>query len=69
MKKSLIDISAVIRHETDGAYLLFDGTMETKKGDTVPTEKRTWVPKSMVEDNENGTFAMPIWLAQDKGFI
>ena len=39
MKKQLIDISAVIRHETDNAYLLFDGTMETKKGDTTPSEK------------------------------
>ena len=69
MKKQLIDISAVIRHETDNAYLLFDGTMETKKGDTTPSEKRTWVPKSMVENNEAETFTMPEWLALDKGFI
>lgn len=69
MKKQLIDISAVIRHETDSAYLLFDGTMEIKKGDTVKSEKRVWVPKSMVENNEDGTFTMPEWLALDKGFI
>ena len=28
-----------------------------------------WVPKSQVEDNGDGTFTMPEWLAFDKGFI
>jgi hypothetical protein len=53
----LIDITAIIRHETEKALLLFDGkTVE-------------WVPKSQVEDNGDGTFTMPEWLAKDKGFI
>jgi len=69
MSKQLIDISAVIRHETDSAYLLYDGRSEIKKGDNTPSEVRTWVPKSQVEDNEDGTFTMPEWLALDKGFI
>lgn len=69
MKKELIEISAVIRHETNNAYLLYDGRTETKKGETVPSEIRTWVPKSMVEDNGDGSFTMPEWLALDKGFI
>jgi hypothetical protein len=68
-KKELIDISAVIRHETDYAYLLYDGRSEIKKGDTVPSELRVWVPKSQVENNGNGTVTMPEWLAQEKGFI
>lgn len=55
--KSLVEIAAEIRHETDKAYLLFDGT------------RKEWVPKSYVEDNGDGTFTMPEWLAQDKGFI
>lgn len=69
MKKELIDISAELRHETDNAYLIWDGRSEIKKGDTTPSELRTWVPKSMVEYDGDKTFTMPVWLAQDKGFI
>lgn len=68
-KQQLVDISAAIRHETDNAYLLFDGRSEIKKGDTTASEIKTWVPKSMVEDNKDGTLTMPEWLAQKKGFI
>lgn len=53
----LVEIAAELRHETDKAYLLFDGT------------RTAWVPKSQVEDNGDGTFTMPEWLAQDKEFI
>lgn len=53
----LTDIAAELRHETPKAFLLFDGAREE------------WVPKSMVENNRDGTFTMPEWLAQDKGFI
>lgn len=56
-KKELVDISAIIQAETDLAWLLYDGSVEQ------------WVPKSKVENNNNGTFTMPEWLAQDKGFI
>lgn len=56
-KSELTEIAAKIRHETDKAYLLHDGTNEA------------WVPKSQVENNNDGTFTMPLWLAQDKGFI
>lgn len=53
----LCDISAEIKIETEKAYQLFDGA------------KTEWVPKSQVEDNKDGTFTMPEWLARDKGFI
>lgn len=56
-KSDLVDISAEVRGETDKALRLFDGA------------KTEWVPKSQVEDNGDGTFAMPEWLAKDKGFI
>ncbi len=68
-KKELIDIAAELRHETNAAYLIFDGRSEIKKGDTVKSELRVWVPKSMVEYDGKQTFTMPIWLAKDKGFI
>lgn len=67
--EKLIDIAAELRHETDSALLLFDGRSEIKKGDEVPSELRMWVPKSQVEDNGDGTYTMPEWLAKKKGFI
>lgn len=70
MASKLIDIAAELRYETDKAYLVYDGRSEIKKGDTAPSELRVWLPKSMVEyDSDSKTFAMPEWLALDKGFI
>lgn len=56
-RSDLIGIAAEMRRETDAALLLFDGT------------KEVWVPKSQVEDNGDGTFAMPEWLAEKKGLL
>lgn len=53
----LFDMAAEVKGETDKAWRLFDGT------------KTEWVPKSQVENNGDGTFTMPLWLAKDKGFI
>jgi hypothetical protein len=56
-KRELFDVAAEVKGETDRAWRLFDGT------------KTAWVPKSQAEDNGDGTFTMPIWLAKDKGFL
>ena len=56
-RSDLVDIAAEVRGETDLAWRLFDG------------KRSEWVPKSQVEDNGDGSFAMPAWLAEDKGFI
>lgn len=55
--QNLVDIEAHIVHETDKAWLLCD-----------EFGCEAWVPKSQVEDNDDGTFTMPMWLADDKGF-
>lgn len=52
----LVDIAGEIRRETDRAFLAFDGIREV------------WLPKSQVE-HDQGTFAMPEWLAKDKGLL
>jgi hypothetical protein len=57
----LIDVSAMLRGETDKAVRIFDGT------------KEVWLPKSQVEV-ERGTagrvtVTMPFWLAHDKGLV
>jgi hypothetical protein len=56
-KEKLFDLAAEIKGETKFAYRLFDGT------------KTEWVPKSQVENNNDGTFTMPEWLAIEKGFV
>ena len=56
-RSDLVDIAGEKRAETDKAFQIYDGK-------TV-----AWVPKSQVEDNSDGTFSMPEWLAKDKGFI
>ena len=56
-KSELFDLAAEKRGETPLAFRLYDGKV---------TE---WVPKSQVEDNGDGTFTMPLWLAMDKGFV
>ena len=56
-RSDLVDIAAELRGETDKAFRLYDGA------------RTEWVPKSQVENNEDGTFAMPEWLAKEKGFI
>jgi hypothetical protein len=53
----LFEVAAELRHETKLAYLLFDGT------------KEAWVPKSQVENHNDGTFTMPHWLAEKVGFV
>ena len=57
MKSDVIDIAAELRHETERAYLIFDGV------------KEVWVPKSLAEQNDDGTFTIREWFAKDKGLI
>ena len=57
MTNSLVDLAAEIKLETEKAFLLDFGAVEA------------WVPKSQVQDNEDGTFTMPEWIAKDKGLI
>lgn len=56
-KSELVDVTATVKAETKDAWLLNDGT------------KEGWVPKSQVEDNRDGTYTMPEWLAKEKEFI
>lgn len=56
-KHDIIEIAAYLRRETEKAFLLYDGS------------KEAWVPKAQVEDNGDGTFSMPEWLAMNKEFI
>lgn len=58
-KKSedLVDIEGELMAETERAYKINDG------------KKREWVPKAHVEFDNDNTFTMPYWLAEEKGFL
>lgn len=51
----LFDFAAVLKRETEKAFLVNDG------------ENDHWLPKAMTEDNRDGTFTIPEWLAIEKG--
>lgn len=53
----LVDVVGQVRAETEKAIQLFhaDGIC--------------WLPKSLVEVNDDGTVTMPEWLAIDKGLV
>ena len=53
----LFDFAATLKHETDNAYLVNDG------------DKDYWLPKKLTEDNGDGTFTIPEWLAVEKGIV
>jgi hypothetical protein len=59
VKSNIIDIAGILKHETEKAFLVDAGTDEP-----------VWLAKLLVEhDPTDGTFAMPEWLAMEKGLI
>lgn len=58
-RSDIVDVHGTLVHETAGAFLIDHG------GD-----KPVWVPKAAVEhDPDDGTFAMPRRLAEEKGLV
>ena len=53
----LHDFEAELKHETANAYLVNDG------------DNDYWLPKKLIENNGDGTFTIPEWLAVDKGIV
>lgn len=64
-QSNLIDIAAEKRIEKGGGTALYQGNNDPENG----REIWIWVPTSQIQDNGDGTFAMPEWLAKDKGLI
>ena len=52
-----VEVEAELRHETDRAFLIFDG------------EREIWLPKSLVKHDGHGEFTMPEWLAMQEELI
>lgn len=53
----LTDVAALVTRETEKAW-------QVDAGDVT-----VWLPKSLVERNDDGTFTMPEWMATEKGLI
>ncbi len=53
----LFDFAATLKHQTENAFLVSDG------------DKDYWLPKKMTEDNNDGTFTIPEWLAVEKEIV
>ena len=59
---SPIEFCGEIKHETDAAYLIFDGANEV------------WIPKSQIQEcrcikGSDWEFIIPEWLAIEKGIV
>lgn len=63
-RSNLIEVAADFRRDTDRGIAIWDGDR-----DEAGREVWTWLPKKLVENNGDGTFTMPEWLARDKGLI
>ena len=59
-KIDIVDLALHKHGESKRALLVSD--------DGNPSRAK-WIPKSQVEDYGDGTFALPEWLAKEKGFI
>lgn len=57
MSKKLADIECEIIATTEKAIRIDDG------------KEKHWLPKSLVEDNRDGTITLPEWLAKERGLI
>ena len=64
-QSNLVDIAAVKRIEKGGGTAHFQGELDPQNG----REIWIWVPTSQIQDNGDGTFTLPEWLAKDKGLI
>jgi hypothetical protein len=69
----LVDIECKIRIDNPDkkAIAVADGTMEYHPNpkNKSKREKLFWLPRSLIEINDDGTVTMPEWLAQREGLI
>ena len=56
-RSDIVDVAGEVRAETDRAIQFYDGSVTV------------WLPRSQIEIGDDGTVAMPEWLAKDKGLI
>jgi len=69
--RELTEVVLFIRHETEKAWLVTDGVKDAEG-----RENKVWLPKSQCQLDEDpldsskpATFSIPVWLAEEKGFV
>lgn len=62
----VVDVDLDLLEERDKSFKVTDGEPDEQ----YPNSKR-WIflPKSLVENNGDGTFTMPLWMAKEKGLV
>jgi hypothetical protein len=71
-EQRLVDIACKVRIDNPDkkAIAVSDGTMEKHpKLKGKEREKFFWLPRSLIEVNDDGTVTMPEWLAEREGLI
>ena len=58
LETEFVDVSLALLFQTDKAFLV-----------TPDGWRKIWLPKSQVEENPDGTFKIPMWIAADKELI
>jgi hypothetical protein len=68
MKSDLVDIALDLKQDRELSYAVWQGDYEI---DDRGRRREKWIflPKSLVEKNDDGTFTMPESLAMKKGLI
>ena len=56
-RSDIVDVAGEILAQTEKAIQFYDGNVTV------------WLPRSQIEIGDDGTVAMPEWLAKDKGLI
>ena len=61
-RSDLVDVDDVtFMHETPGEFGAY--LVKTTK------DREVWIPKSQCERNDDGSFTMPRWIAEEKGLV
>jgi hypothetical protein len=68
MRSHLVDIALDLKQDRELSYAVWQGDFEI---DDHGRRREKWIflPKSLVEKNDDGTFTMPESLAMEKGLI
>ena len=62
----VVDVTLDLLQDNEKSFKVTDGEPDPQ----YPNSKR-WIflPKSLVENNGDGTFTMPLWIAKEKGLV
>ncbi len=69
MSQELVDIDCKVVRETERAILIEDGSEVPAPFGSGKVARQVWLPKSLAEDNGDGTVTIPRWVAEREGLV